>query len=171
MTINAEIPSRVAAIVRDWLTERFQDEFVFDPIIVEPEVDHDGDEYLKIYVVFDGDQKSLDPGWTLGLSRRIRPELLEMGPRLHGPGLESAPTVGAPEKAPERESPSSLPFFLQAGEAAAGEAAIESKSLENIHICARMPLQQLAKAPFQLSACGQCVTKDGPMGCEINEQR
>ncbi len=79
MTINAEIPSRVADIVRDLLTERFRDEFVFDPIIVEPEVDHDGDEYLKIYVVFDGDQKNLDPGWTLGLSRRIRPELVEMG--------------------------------------------------------------------------------------------
>ena len=66
-----EVPSRVADIVRDLLTERFRDEFVFDPIIVEPEVDHDGDEYLKIYVVFDGDQKDL--------SRRIRPDLAEMG--------------------------------------------------------------------------------------------
>ena len=79
MTINADIPDKIAAIVKDLLTERFQDEFVFDPIIVEPEIDHDGDEYLKIYVVFDGDQKNLDPGWTLGLSGRVWQEVAEMG--------------------------------------------------------------------------------------------
>ena len=79
MTINTEIPDKVAGMVKDLLTERFQDEFVFDPIIVEPEIDHDGDEYLKIYVVFDGDQKNLDPGWTLGLSARVWQEVAEMG--------------------------------------------------------------------------------------------
>ena len=79
MTINADIPDKVAGIVKNLLTERFQDEFVFDPIIVEPEIDHDGDEYLKIYVVFDGDQKNLDPGWTLGLSGRVWQEVAEMG--------------------------------------------------------------------------------------------
>ena len=42
MTINTEIPGRVAAIVKDLLTERFRDEFVFDPIVVRPEIDHDG---------------------------------------------------------------------------------------------------------------------------------
>ena len=79
MTINTEIPGRVAGIVKDLLTERFQDEFVFDPIVVRPEIDHDGDEYLEIYVVFDGDQKNLDPGWTLGLSARVWQEVAEMG--------------------------------------------------------------------------------------------
>ena len=79
MTINADIPDKVAGIVKDLLTERFQDQFVFDPIVVRPEIDHDGDEYLEIYVVFDGDQKNLDPGWTLGLSRRIRPDLEALG--------------------------------------------------------------------------------------------
>ena len=79
MTINTDIPDKVAGIVKDLLTERFRDEFVFHPIVVRPEIDHDGDEYLEIYVVFDGDQKNLDPGWTLGLSGRIWPEVEAMG--------------------------------------------------------------------------------------------
>jgi len=69
----------VANIVRETLAQRFTDEFVFDPIIVEPKIDHDGDKYLNITIVFDGDQKRLDPEWTLGLTRRIRPKLMELG--------------------------------------------------------------------------------------------
>ena len=53
------------------LTEPFQDEFVFDPIVVRPEIDHDGDEYLEIYVVFDRDQKNLDPGGAPPSGRSI----------------------------------------------------------------------------------------------------
>ena len=46
----------VANIVRETLVQRFKDEFVFDPIIVEPKIDHDGNKYLNITIVFDGDQ-------------------------------------------------------------------------------------------------------------------
>ena len=69
----------VANIVREILAQRFKDEFVFDPIIVEPKIDHDGDKYLSITIVFDGDQKRLDAEWTLSLIRRIRPKLMEQG--------------------------------------------------------------------------------------------
>ena len=69
----------VANIVKETLTQRFKDEFVFDPIIVEPKIDHDGDKYLSITIVFDGDQKRLDAEWTLGLTRRIRPKLMKLG--------------------------------------------------------------------------------------------
>ena len=41
---------KIADIVREMLTERFHDEFVFSPIIVEPRIDHDGDEYLHTYI-------------------------------------------------------------------------------------------------------------------------
>ena len=70
---------QVADIVREILSDRFGDEFVFDPIDVIPRVDHDGDEYLHIYIVFDGDQQLLDPEWTLGLGVRIWPQLIELG--------------------------------------------------------------------------------------------
>ena len=69
----------VANIVRETLAQRFKDEFVFDPIIVESKIDHDGDKYLSITIVFAGDQKRLDAEWTLGLTRRIRPKLMEQG--------------------------------------------------------------------------------------------
>ncbi len=56
---------------------------MFDPIEVIPAVDEfgdgDGEAYLRIMIVFDGDQKALDPRWTSGLIRRIRPKLIEAG--------------------------------------------------------------------------------------------
>ncbi len=74
----------IKTIVRETLAERFTaDEFVFDPIVVEPPIDvGDGDDklYLRILVIFDGDQKELDPDWTGGaLIRRIRPKLIDAG--------------------------------------------------------------------------------------------
>ena len=62
---------KVTDIVKEALEERFADEFVFDPIIIEPRFDYEGDEYLKVYAVFEGDQQNLDPGWTLYLPGRI----------------------------------------------------------------------------------------------------
>lgn len=70
---------RVASIVRRLLSERFGDTFDFGPILVEKEFDHDGDEYVHVYIVFDGDQDELDPSWTSSLSGRLWPYLVEMG--------------------------------------------------------------------------------------------
>ncbi len=70
---------RVTSIVRELLFERFGDTFDFDPIIVEREFDHDGDEYVHVYIVFDGDQAELDPSWTSSLNGQLWPHLMEMG--------------------------------------------------------------------------------------------
>ena len=64
----------VTRIVREALEERFKDEFVFDPIIVNPRIDHDGDEYLHMYIVLDGDIRNLDTAWTLRLRGIIMDE-------------------------------------------------------------------------------------------------
>ena len=81
--LKQELRDKVAAIVRETLEDRFADEFVFDPIRVIPAVDEygdgDGEPYLRIMIVFDGNQKALDPRWTSGLIRRIRPKLIEAG--------------------------------------------------------------------------------------------
>lgn len=71
--------SKVSSIVGETLAERFADEFVFDPIVVIPDTDYLDDDfkYLRIYIVFDGDQKHLDPRWTSSLIRRIRPKLID----------------------------------------------------------------------------------------------
>ena len=79
--IKQELREKVADIVRTTLVEHFADKFVFDPIKVIPAIDEfgdgDGEEYLRIMIVFDGDQKALDPRWTSGLIRRIRPKLMK----------------------------------------------------------------------------------------------
>lgn len=83
--LNQELRDKVAEIVRETLAERFAGEFVFDPIRVIPAVDEygdgDGEPYLRIMIVFDGDQKALDARWTSGLIRRIRPKLMKAGVR------------------------------------------------------------------------------------------
>ena len=74
---------RVETIVREVLEDRFKEKFVFDPVLVVPAVDEfgdgDGSAYLRILIIFDGDQKQLDPGWTSGLIGRIEPKLIDAG--------------------------------------------------------------------------------------------
>ena len=73
---------KIGAIVKTDLDGYFHQKLVFDPIIVEREIDEfidDDPAYISIRIIFDGDQKHLDPKWTVGLIRRIRPKLLELG--------------------------------------------------------------------------------------------
>ena len=76
---SREVADKVGKLVGDSLREHFKDEFVFDPIVVQPAIDHDGDEYLDIFIIYEGDYKKLDPGWSSGLPMLLRPDLLELG--------------------------------------------------------------------------------------------
>ena len=78
MTLTDEKAAKVAEITRNLLEERFGSDFVFDPIIVKARVDHYDNDYLEIQVVYDGDYDKLDNKWLLGLTRRMRPELLAL---------------------------------------------------------------------------------------------
>ncbi len=77
--IAEEAAVEIRRMLRDMLSERFGDEFEFDPIVVRSRVDQDGDEYLHSYIVFKGDQKKLDPKWTLRLSGRLWQRAEELG--------------------------------------------------------------------------------------------
>ena len=83
MTTEEERFDKVKEIVREDLEGHFRDLFAFDPIVVHQAVDEfgdgDGDVYLRILIIFDGDQDRLDPGWTSGLIPRIRPKLFDVG--------------------------------------------------------------------------------------------
>ena len=89
--MDQEVKDRVSAIVRDILARRFKDEFKFEPIAVVEDIDEfidDEQEYMKIIIVFDGDPARLDPGWTSGFVRRIRPQFIEAGaPRMPIPSF------------------------------------------------------------------------------------
>ena len=78
-TTPKEVTDQVIKIVRQLLDEHFGDTIGFDPILVIPKIDHYGDEYLHIYVVYDCDYEKLDPGWTLSFTRLIWPRLIKIG--------------------------------------------------------------------------------------------
>ena len=80
--MEVEAKEKVKAIVRSALEKRFAADFIFDPIVVIPEVDDyldDPFEYIHIIIVFDGDQANLDPSWTSGFIGRIEPHLIAAG--------------------------------------------------------------------------------------------
>ena len=66
-------------ILQGILNERFSNEFNFTEIRVEPRIDHDGEDYLHTYIVFEGDWRKMDPGKTLGISTILWPEAMKMG--------------------------------------------------------------------------------------------
>ncbi len=66
-------------IVVEMLGERFPRDLIFVDIIVESRQDHDGEDYLHTYIVFDGDIKKLDPAKTLGIATDLWPRAREMG--------------------------------------------------------------------------------------------
>ena len=71
----ADIERKISEIVKADLYERFPTGFVFDPIRVFPRTDHMGDDYLKIFVIYDGKMEDLDPALTYGLMTRLQPKL------------------------------------------------------------------------------------------------
>ncbi len=52
-TVKAEIAEKVKAAVSKILAEQYGAETVFDPIVVVPRDDGDGEVYLHVYMVFD----------------------------------------------------------------------------------------------------------------------
>ena len=77
--VAAEATEEIRDMIREMLQERFESDFEFDPIVVIPRVDRDGEEYLQSYIVFHGDQERLDPLWTLRLSNSLWSRARELG--------------------------------------------------------------------------------------------
>lgn len=74
--ITQEILDKVEGIAKDMLEERFAaDGFIFDPIIVERKIDHYGEEYVDISIVYDGKTNLPDVGWRVSMARRIHEKL------------------------------------------------------------------------------------------------
>ncbi len=74
-----EATNEIRKMIQDLLRERFKNDLEFGPIVVMPRFDDDGEGYLHSYIVFHGDQKKLDPIWTLRLSRRLWSRAEELG--------------------------------------------------------------------------------------------
>ena len=78
-TVTEDPTGMIGTMIRELLEEHFKDLFVFDPIVVEVKTDHEGDDYLHTYIVFDGDFDKLDPGWTVDLSEKLWPHTKALG--------------------------------------------------------------------------------------------
>ena len=78
MTAYAEAMTKVKDMVAEYLDDQFHDLFVFAPISVTPRIDHDGDDYLNIFVVYEGAPEHLDVAKTLPLADHIYPRLRDM---------------------------------------------------------------------------------------------
>ena len=79
MTISIEVRNKVQKLIGQSLQERFKGDLVFDPIVVQPLKDSEGEEYLDIFIIYEGPYEKLDPGWTVGMGMRLGEELLELG--------------------------------------------------------------------------------------------
>lgn len=74
MAENAELKAIVEAVLR----ERF-DDVTIESMELERDIDQDGDEILRVNVIFDGKKKRLDSRKTSGLLRHLRPKIAEIG--------------------------------------------------------------------------------------------
>ena len=79
--LTKAVKQQVIDLVRADLAEKFgpDDPIVFAPIVIDPRIDPDGEDYFHIYVVYDGDRKLLEPLWTADLTWRLWPKLEAMG--------------------------------------------------------------------------------------------
>ena len=79
--IDAKQLERLEATIADTLKRDFETINIVG-VHITPDVDHDGDEILRIEVVFDGKLKDHDTRIAAGAARRLRPELEKIDPDL-----------------------------------------------------------------------------------------
>ena len=78
--IEEKVLEEVSNIVRETLAGRFDDEeVVFGPIVTIPKIDEYDEEYVRIYIGYEGESRLIDPDWTSGLVDLIWPRLVELG--------------------------------------------------------------------------------------------
>lgn len=99
--MNDMVEAKLGGFIREKLTERFKDDFVFDPILVREEVDEYGAPYLHTYIVYDGDYRKWDARWRLALTRWVWPLSIELG-------YDSVPIQSYIEKSDWLENPHTL---------------------------------------------------------------
>ena len=74
-----KVAELVKKVLEEYYDKHYKGEFVFDPVVVAPRFDQDGNEYMRAYVVFDGDFYRMDRKFRFGLLTTLDPLLLEIG--------------------------------------------------------------------------------------------
>ena len=76
-TVKAEVAEKVKAAVSKVLAEQYGAETVFDPIVVVPRDDGDGEVYLHVYMVFDENTTKIETRKSVQFLRLLAEELGE----------------------------------------------------------------------------------------------
>ena len=77
--MTPEAMDQVKQIFAETLDERYGGELVFEPIIVTPDVDCYGDDYVRVLLVVNGNTDLLDAEWDGNLIRRVRSKMSKVG--------------------------------------------------------------------------------------------
>ena len=77
--ITEELLEKVGEAVKVRLSELYGDSLTFDPVFVERKFDFYGEDYMHIYIVFDGDEKVLESKWRVGIEWLMRSDLDALG--------------------------------------------------------------------------------------------
>ena len=103
-TVKAAVAEKVKAAAAKVLADQYGPDMVFDPIVVVPRDDGDGETYLHVYMVFDGDISKIDIRKDIQflgllaaeLGEGASPEVLTKGfiPRSEWPQLVRSGYVG-----------------------------------------------------------------------------
>ena len=70
--------NKIAKIVRKALTADF-DKIKIVEVIIREELGSDGEEILRVYVIFEGAPKDIDTSKLSSAVRQVRPKLTEIG--------------------------------------------------------------------------------------------
>ena len=73
--MTPENMKKVREVFAETLYGRFAADLVFDPIIVKPDVDYYGDDYIRVLIVVDGDPDLLDVKRLRGIIGELRDKL------------------------------------------------------------------------------------------------
>ena len=74
-----ETERQISKIVKADIHEQFPYGFIFDPIRVYPRTGHMSDDYLKVFIIYDGKMEDLNPALTYGIMTRIKPKVRALG--------------------------------------------------------------------------------------------
>ena len=77
--ITEELLEKVGEATKIRLAELYGDSLVFDPVFVERKFDFDGEDYMHVYIVFEGDENVFRAKWDVGVEWLIGPDLDKLG--------------------------------------------------------------------------------------------
>ena len=79
MALTEELSDKVKALYRENLHKEFGESFAFNPILVEPAYDEDGEETFRVTIVYEGESERPDPHKIIAVMTSMTSHLTSLG--------------------------------------------------------------------------------------------